>query len=211
MSVFRSSLTSCFPGMLLTCFLNDFEIVPVVPIITGITFVFTSHIRCISIVRSLYFRIFSASFLMTFLSHEIATSVNIHVPFSLSRIILSDLFIIIFVIISILIIMAFIRGVYNHKLGINYVSRICGLTAIIWLKYIIHVNVLHFYNGTSGSLFVAPSMDAFCSSLMSGFLVILLRYFLHDFQMVPFATIITGNICFCILHVLYFYCKVFIF
>ena len=59
-AVFCSSLTSCFPGMLLTYFLNDFEIVPVAPIITGINFVFTFHMRCISIVRSLYFRIFSA-------------------------------------------------------------------------------------------------------------------------------------------------------
>jgi len=40
MAVFCSSLTSCFPGMLLTYFLNDSEIVPVAPIITGITFVF---------------------------------------------------------------------------------------------------------------------------------------------------------------------------
>ena len=40
MAVFCSSLTSCFPGMLLKYFLNDFEIVPVAPIITGITFVF---------------------------------------------------------------------------------------------------------------------------------------------------------------------------
>ena len=62
MAVFCSSLTSWFPGMLLTYFLNDFEIVPVAPVITGITFVFTFHMRCISIVRSLYFRIFSASF-----------------------------------------------------------------------------------------------------------------------------------------------------
>jgi hypothetical protein len=62
MAVFWSSSTSCFPGMLLTHFLNDFEIVPVAPIITGITFDFTFHVRCISVVRSLYFRIFSASF-----------------------------------------------------------------------------------------------------------------------------------------------------
>ena len=62
MAVFCSSFTSCFPGMLLTYFLNDFEIDPVSPIITGITFVFTLHMRCISIVRSLYFRIFSAFF-----------------------------------------------------------------------------------------------------------------------------------------------------
>jgi len=53
MAVFCSSLTSCFFGMLLTYFLNDFEIVRVVPIITGITSVFTFHVRCISIVRAL--------------------------------------------------------------------------------------------------------------------------------------------------------------
>ena len=43
MAVFCSSLISCFPGMLLTYFLDDFEIVPVAPIITGITFVFTYY------------------------------------------------------------------------------------------------------------------------------------------------------------------------
>ena len=31
MAVFCSSLTSCFPGMLLIYFLNDFKIVPVAP------------------------------------------------------------------------------------------------------------------------------------------------------------------------------------
>ena len=42
MAVFCSSLTSWFPGMLLTYFLNVFEIVPVAPIITGIAFVLHS-------------------------------------------------------------------------------------------------------------------------------------------------------------------------
>ena len=87
MAVFCSSFISWFPGMLLIYFLYDFEMVQVAPIITGIIF----HIRCISIVRSLYFNIFSASFLITFLSPEIATSINIHVPFSLSRLIMSGL------------------------------------------------------------------------------------------------------------------------
>ena len=49
MVVFCSSLTSSFPGMLLTYFLNDFEIVPVAPILTGITVVFTFHIIIIII------------------------------------------------------------------------------------------------------------------------------------------------------------------
>ena len=42
MAVFCISLTSCFPGMLLTYFLNDSEIVPVAPIIIGIIFVLHS-------------------------------------------------------------------------------------------------------------------------------------------------------------------------
>jgi hypothetical protein len=57
MAVFCSSLISWFPGMLLTYFLNHFEIVPVAPVITGITLVITFHMRRISIVRSLYFKI----------------------------------------------------------------------------------------------------------------------------------------------------------
>ena len=47
MAVFCSSLTSWFPGMSLTYFLNDLEMVPDAPIITGITLVFTFHMRCI--------------------------------------------------------------------------------------------------------------------------------------------------------------------
>ena len=61
-ALFCSFLTSWFRGMLLTYFLNDFEIVPVVPIITGITSVFTFHMHCISIVSSLYFKIFLGFF-----------------------------------------------------------------------------------------------------------------------------------------------------
>jgi uncharacterized membrane protein YidH (DUF202 family) len=48
--------------VLLMYFLNDFEMVPVAPINTGITLAFTFHMRCISIVRSSYFKIFSDSF-----------------------------------------------------------------------------------------------------------------------------------------------------
>jgi hypothetical protein len=40
---------------LLTYFLNDFEMVPVAPIITGITFVFTFHMGCVSIYYYYYY------------------------------------------------------------------------------------------------------------------------------------------------------------
>jgi len=45
MAVVCNSLISCFPGMLLSYYLSDFETVPVAPIITGITFVVTFHMR----------------------------------------------------------------------------------------------------------------------------------------------------------------------
>jgi hypothetical protein len=50
MAVFCSSVNSWFPGMLLTYFLNDFEMVPVAPIITGIIFVCTIRIIIIIII-----------------------------------------------------------------------------------------------------------------------------------------------------------------
>jgi hypothetical protein len=42
MAVFCSSLTSWFPGMLLTYFLNDFEMVPVAPVIIIIIIITTA-------------------------------------------------------------------------------------------------------------------------------------------------------------------------
>jgi hypothetical protein len=55
MAVFCSSLMPCFPGRWLSYFLNDFEMVPVTPVITCIAFVFTFLMRCISIARSFTF------------------------------------------------------------------------------------------------------------------------------------------------------------
>ena len=78
--------------MLLTYFLNDCEMVPVDFIFYyWYRFFFTFHMSFISIVKSLYFRIFLASFLITFLNPEIAVSVNTHVHFSFSRIMMSGL------------------------------------------------------------------------------------------------------------------------
>jgi len=81
MAVFCGSLILCWYGMLLKYYLNDFEIVPVAHIITGITIAFTFHICWISVMRSFCFKIFSASFLITFVSLGIATSIDIYVPF----------------------------------------------------------------------------------------------------------------------------------
>jgi hypothetical protein len=53
MAVFWSSLILCFPCLLLNYFLNYFEMVLVLPLITGITFIFSFHMRCISVVSFL--------------------------------------------------------------------------------------------------------------------------------------------------------------
>ena len=72
-AVLCRSLISCFPVMFLMYYVSDCEMVRVAPLITGITFVFTFHMRCVSVLRSLYFRIYSASFFITCLSLEILT------------------------------------------------------------------------------------------------------------------------------------------
>jgi hypothetical protein len=78
MVVTCSSLISCFLGILLKYFLNNSEMIPSAPIITGITVAFTLNMCCISIaqVQSLHFTLFSASYLITLLSNEIATPIN---------------------------------------------------------------------------------------------------------------------------------------
>jgi len=65
----------CYCIFLVCCSgITDFEMVLVVPVFTGIAPVFTFYMRCISVMKSLYFKI-SAAFLITFLSPGIC-SVN---------------------------------------------------------------------------------------------------------------------------------------
>jgi len=61
---------SHFPSVLLGYVLTDFQMVRFVPVITGITFLFTFH-RCISIIRSLHFKAYLAYILITFLFTKI--------------------------------------------------------------------------------------------------------------------------------------------
>ena len=77
----------CFPVMLLRYCLSDFEMVPIVPLFICIDII--SHSTCSEflLLWSSYFKIFWASFLITFLSPRITTSINMHVSFLLLRII----------------------------------------------------------------------------------------------------------------------------
>jgi hypothetical protein len=54
------------------------------------------------------------------------------------------------------------------------------------------LNLLYFYISTFRSVYALPSVDVFCSSLISCFPGMLLRYFLNYFEMVLVAHIITG-------------------
>jgi hypothetical protein len=51
MAVFYICLISCFSGMFPRYCLSDFELVPVVPVSSGITFAFTLHMCWISVVK----------------------------------------------------------------------------------------------------------------------------------------------------------------
>jgi hypothetical protein len=55
MAVFCSSFISCFPCMLLRHFLHDFEMAPLAPTVTGITFLFPFHVLWIIIVIIIIF------------------------------------------------------------------------------------------------------------------------------------------------------------
>ena len=57
MAVFWSSLTSCFPGMLITYVLNDFKIVPIASIIIGITFVFIFHKLFLLLLQMIFYSV----------------------------------------------------------------------------------------------------------------------------------------------------------
>ena len=52
---------------------------------------------------------------------------------------------------------------------------------------------LYSYISIVQSVCAVPNMAVFCNSLISCFPVMLLRYFLNDFETVPVAHIITGT------------------
>ena len=63
-----NSFISCFPCMLLLrYFQSDFEVVPVAPVSTGITFILTLDMECICFLWSLCFKVFLTSFWSRFI------------------------------------------------------------------------------------------------------------------------------------------------
>jgi len=56
------------------------------------------------------------------------------------------------------------------------------------------LKVLFSYISTSRRMCIGPNRTVFCSSLISCFHVVLLRYFMNDFEMVPFTHTINGTL-----------------
>jgi hypothetical protein len=93
MAAFCSSVMPYSPGMLFGYFVNEFQIVPVTPVVTGITST-EALIRCLCFtfhMRSMHSISIVTSFYVTFLAPEIAMSINTHVPSSLTPTITSGL------------------------------------------------------------------------------------------------------------------------
>ena len=129
MAVVCSSLISCFRSVLLSYCLSDFEMVPVATVITGFTLVFTFYMCWISFTRSLYFKIFSASLLITFLSPGIATSNNTRVP----SFIITD-YDIRFIVRIIIIIIIIICNIANQDYCCTFSDLHCGSFSFFWQK-----------------------------------------------------------------------------
>jgi len=76
-------------------------------------------------------------------------------------------------------------GIYNYTPQTNYVSRVHSFAATLYLQFMLHVvlfptlNVMYFYITTSRRACAVPNMVASCSSLISCFPDMSLRYCLN--------------------------------
>ena len=131
-----------------------------------LVFFFTFHIRSICTVSFLYFIIFSASFLITFLSPEIALSVNMRIPCHArfivilsvctcsfhnmvtlpSRFVSTNFGTWSFDIIIIIILVTLMQRIYNYIAETNHVSRIYSIAAVLYLQSLLHVMLFRPWN-----------------------------------------------------------------
>jgi len=88
---------------------------------------------------------------------------------------------------SVLHVMLFVRYIQCCSCSVFTVCATCNV--ISPMKY-----VLYFYISTCHSVYAVPNMAVFCTSLITCFPHVLLRYCLSDFEMVPIAPIITSII-----------------
>jgi hypothetical protein len=93
----------------------------------------------------------------------------------------------------------------------NHVCGVYNVAAILWSQLMAHVMlfpfiiIFCFYISTFWSLCAVPNMAVLCSSLISCFPGMLLRYFLNYLEMVPVASITIGVTSVFTVHVLLFF------
>ena len=89
------------------------------------------------------------------------------------------------------IIISFMQGIYIYIPETNYVPGEYSVAAILLLLFMVLIllvsvlNLLYFYISIFRIMCAVPSMAVFYSSLTSWFPVMLLTYFLNDFEIVP--------------------------
>ena len=88
------------------------------------------------------------------------------------------------------------QGIYNYIPETNHVSRVYSVAAVLYLQFLLRVMLFPMLNILVLSEVYVQCLVwfFFCSSLISCFPGMLLRYSLNDFEMVPFAPVVTGII-----------------
>ena len=153
------------------------------PVITDITSVLTFHItnaiRCISDVRSLCCDVFSCSLLITLICHEIEVSTSRHVCLfqynGWCQVI----------IITIILVITSVHGIYNYVPDTNRFSRLYSVAAVLYLQCVLHVMLFRPWNMFCTFTLALPAVCMhcpmwlfFCSSLISCFPMLCLGIFL---------------------------------
>jgi hypothetical protein len=91
------------------------------------------------------------------------------------------------IIITIIITVSFMQGIYTHIPTTNHVPKEYNVAAILSLLFMVPISLapvltlMYFYISTFQSMCAVPNTAVFCSSLMSWFPGMLLTYFLNDF------------------------------
>lgn len=96
-----------------------------------------------------------------------------------------------------LFVITFLRGISNCIAESKTVSRVYILAAVLRVQFTARVLLfptiaLYFYIYTFRNMCTVHGMAVLCTSIMSCFPGVLLRYFMSDFEMDVFAPVIAG-------------------
>jgi hypothetical protein len=102
------------------------------------------------------------------------------------------------IIIIIILVITSMHGIYNYVPETNRISRVCSVAAVLYLQFALHVMIFRPWNVFCTFTSALPVVSVQCTIrlflyfLISCSPVMLHRYCMSDFEMIPVATIITG-------------------